>query len=110
MCIYIYIYREREREIEKNPEGMNLLEEKSTLKRLVLMSLHLVFKMVKQAVGVLIEYINRGKKYIYTKKDHIIVQSFNQRSFSKINHLTDTGNDVKQMESLRRRRRSVPYP
>ena len=32
---------------------------------------------------------------------YITVQSFNQRSFSKIYPVISTGNDVKQMETLR---------
>ena len=35
-----------------------------------------------------------GKVKVYTKKDHIAVQSFNQSSFSKKYHVTGTGNDV----------------
>ena len=42
---------------------------------------------------------NKGR--IYIKKNDIIVQSFNQRSFSKNRHMIVLGNDVKQMEPLR---------
>ena len=62
------------------------------------MNLHRDFKMVKE---VLIEQWwmfdkiqNQGKKNIYTKKDHITVQSFNQCSFLKNYHMIGTGNDV----------------
>ena len=76
------------------------------------MNLHQDFKTVKQ---VLIEqrwmfnriqnrksrmYIQR-KINVYTKKDQSSVQSFNQHSFSKIYYVIGTGNDVKQMETLR---------
>ena len=35
------------------------------------------------------------------KKNHIIIQSFTQRSFSKNYHMIVLSNDVKQMEPLR---------
>ena len=38
---------------------------------------------------------------MYTKKDHITVQSFNQRSFSKNYRVIGSGNGVKQVEPLR---------
>ena len=37
----------------------------------------------------------KGKeKFIYIKKDRMIVQSFNRRSFSKCYHVISTVNDV----------------
>ena len=46
------------------------------------------------------KYKNRGRS-MYAKKDHITVQWLNQCTFLKIYHEIGSGNDVKQMESLR---------
>ena len=44
---------------------------------------------------------NNSRRRVYSKRDHITVQSFNQRSFLKICHVIGTGKDVKQMEPLK---------
>ena len=61
------------------------------------MNLHQDFKMVKQVLieqwWIFNKIQKQGKERIYTKKDYITVQSFNQHSFLK-NQVIGTGNDV----------------
>ena len=44
---------------------------------------------------------NKQEKENIYKEDHVIFQSFNQRSFSKKYHVIVKGNDVEQMELQR---------